>query len=232
MAIVNEEQQTQVEEMEQTETGPEEDMQAESPFDEEQMKVIEKMIQSREDRVRTEYAKKMKRTEAELDDLKEKHLTDLERLDKTRKTLEEQRVQRMSESEKIEYERQKWLEEKEEWEAEKQRQELEIKRTANKHHAARVIASKGIPAELSDQFETLILDDDTEAIDTKADTILKLAEALAARKVEESLWGRKVTHKTVATTQSTKDFAKMSYKERAKLMEEDPALYDALKNKK
>lgn len=212
MADHIEEQQTQEEVTENTEQQPEtKEEPSASPFNEEQLKAIEKMIQSREDRVRTQYTKKLKETQQELEKQKTQHMTD---------------------AEKAEYERAKWEEEKAAWEAEKERQELEIKRTANKHHAARVISAKGIPAELSDEFEALILDDDTANIDTKADTILKLAEALAAQKVEQSLGGRKVTHQTVATTQSQKDFAKMSYKERVKLMEQDPALYEALKNKK
>lgn len=212
MADHIEEQQTQEEVAENTEQQPEtKEEPSASPFSEEQLKAIEKMVQSETDRVRTQYTKKLKETQQELEKQKTQHMTD---------------------AEKAEYERAKWEEEKAAWEAEKQRQELEIKRTANKHHAARVISAKGIPAELSDEFEALILDDDTANIDTKADTILKLAEALAAQKVEQSLGGRKVTHQTVATTQSQKDFAKMSYKERVKLMEQDPALYEALKNKK
>lgn len=212
MADHIEEQQTQEEVTENTEQQPEtKEEPSASPFSEEQLKAIEKMVQSETDRVRTQYTKKLKETQQELEKQKTQHMTD---------------------AEKAEYERAKWEEEKAAWEAEKERQELEIKRTANKHHAARVISAKGIPAELSDEFEALILDDDTANIDTKADTILKLAEALAAQKVEQSLGGRKVTHQTVATTQSQKDFAKMSYKERVKLMEQDPALYEALKNKK
>lgn len=212
MADHIEEQQTQEEVAENTEQQPEtKEEPSASPFSEEQLKAIEKMIQSREDRVRTQYTKKLKETQQELEKQKTQHMTD---------------------AEKAEYERAKWEEEKAAWEAEKERQELEIKRTANKHHAARVISAKGIPSELSDEFEALILDDETANIDAKADTILKLAEALAAQKVEQSLGGRKVTHQTVATTQSQKDFAKMSYKERVKLMEQDPALYEALKNKK
>lgn len=212
MADHIEEQQTQGEVAENTEQQPEtKEEPSASPFSEEQLKAIQKMVQSETDRVRTQYTKKLKETQQELEKQKTQHMTD---------------------AEKAEYERAKWEEEKAAWEAEKERQELEIKRTANKHHAARVISAKGIPAELSDEFEALILDDDTANIDTKADTILKLAEALAAQKVEQSLGGRKVTHQTVATTQSQKDFAKMSYKERVKLMEQDPALYEALKNKK
>lgn len=212
MADHIEEQQTQEEVTENTEQQPEtKEEPSASPFSEEQLKAIEKMVQSETDRVRTQYTKKLKETQQELEKQKTQHMTD---------------------AEKAEYERAKWEEEKAAWEAEKERQELEIKRTANKHHAARVISAKGIPAELSDEFEALILDDDTANIDTKADTILKLAEALAAQKLEQSLGGRKVTHQTVATTQSQKDFAKMSYKERVKLMEQDPALYEALKNKK
>ena len=211
MADVIEEQQTQVEATENTEQQPEtKEEPSASPFSEEQLKAIEKMVQSETDRVRTQYTKKLKETQQELEKQKTQHMTD---------------------AEKAEYERAKWEEEKAAWEAEKERQELEIKRTANKHHAARVISAKGIPAELSDQFEALILDDETTNIDAKADTILKLAEALAAQKVEQSLGGRKVTHQTVATTQSHKEFAKLSYKERAALMEQDPALYEALKNK-
>lgn len=212
MADHIEEQQTQEEVTENTEQQPEtKEEPSASPFSEDQLKAIEKMVQSETDRVRTQYTKKLKETQQELEKQKTQHMTD---------------------AEKAEYERAKWEEEKAAWEAEKERQELEIKRTANKHHAARVISAKGIPAELSDEFEALILDDETANIDTKADTILKLAEALAAQKVEQSLGGRKVTHQTVATTQSQKDFAKMSYKERVKLMDQDPALYEALKNKK
>lgn len=212
MADVIEEQQTQVEATENTEQQPEtKEEPSASPFSEEQLKAIEKMVQSETDRVRTQYNKKLKETQ---------------------QLLEQQKTQHMTDAEKAEYERAKWEEEKAAWEAEKERQQLEIKRTANKHHAARLTAAKSIPAELSDQFEALILDDETTNIDAKADTILKLAEALAAQKVEQSLGGRKVTHQTVATTQSQKDFAKMSYKERVKLMEQDPALYEALKNKK
>ena len=212
MADHIEEQQTQEEVTENTEQQPEtKEEPSASPFSEEQLKAIQKMVQSETDRVRTQYTKKLKETQQELEKQKTQHMTD---------------------AEKAEYERAKWEEEKAAWEAEKERQELEIKRTANKHHAARVISAKGIPAELSDEFEALILDDETTNIDAKANTILKLAEALAAQKVEQSLGGRKVTHQTVATTQSQKDFAKMSYKERVKLMEQDPALYEALKNKK
>lgn len=212
MADHIEEQQTQEEVTENTEQQPEtKEEPSASPFSEEQLKAIQKMVQSETDRVRTQYTKKLKETQQELEKQKTQHMTD---------------------AEKAEYERAKWEEDKAAWEAEKQRQELEIKREKNKHHAARVISAKGIPAELSDQFEALILDDETTNIDAKADTILKLAEALAAQKVEQSLGGRKVTHQMVATTQSSKDFAKMSYKERAALMEQDPALYEALKNKK
>ena len=212
MADHIEEQQKQEEVTENTEQQPEtKEEPSASPFSEEQLKAIQKMVQSETDRVRTQYTKKLKETQQELEKQKTQHMTD---------------------AEKAEYERAKWEEEKAAWEAEKERQELEIKRTANKHHAARVISAKGIPAELSDEFEALILDDETANIDTKADTILKLAEALAAQKVEQSLGGRKVTHQMVTTTQSQKDFAKMSYKERVKLMEHDPALYEALKNKK
>lgn len=211
MADHIEEQQTQVEATENTEQQPEtKEEPSASPFSEEQLKVIEKMVQSETDRVRTQYTKKLKETQQELEKQKTQHMTD---------------------AEKAEYERAKWEEEKAAWEAEKERQELEIKRTANKHHAARVISAKGIPAELSDEFEALILDDETANIDAKADTILKLAEALAAQKVEQSLGGRKVTHQTVASTLSQKDFAKMSYSERLKLYEADPALYGQLKNK-
>lgn len=211
MADHIEEQQTQEEVTENTEQQPEtKEEPSASPFSEEQLKVIEKMVQSETDRVRTQYTKKLKETQQELEKQKTQHMTD---------------------AEKAEYERAKWEEEKAAWEAEKERQELEIKRAANKHHAARVISAKGIPAELSDEFEALILDDETANIDTKADTILKLAEALAAQKVEQSLGGRKVTHQTVASTLSQKDFAKMSYSERLKLYEADPALYGQLKNK-
>ena len=211
MADVLEEQQTQEEVTENTEQQSEtKEAPSASPFTDEQMKVIEKMVQSETDRVRTQYNKKLKETQ---------------------QLLEQQKTQHMTDAEKAEYERAKWEEEKAAWEAEKERQQLEIKRTANRHYASRVISAKSIPAELAETFESLIMDDETANIDTKADTILKLAEALAAQKVEQSLGGRKVTHQTVATTQSTKDFAKMSYKERAALQEQDPALYEALKNK-
>lgn len=211
MEHVNEEQQTQVTEEEANAEQSSNEQPPASPFSEEQMKAIEKMVQSETDKVRTSYTKKLKETQQQLEQQKTKH---------------------MSEAEKAEYERAKWEEEKAAWEAEKERQELEIKRTANRHHAARVISAKGIPSELSEQFETLIFDDEAENIDKKADTILALAEALAAKKVEEQLGGRKVTHTTVSASMSQQDFLKMSYKERVKLAQENPDLYNALKNKK
>ncbi|WP_029333035.1 capsid assembly scaffolding protein Gp46 family protein [Exiguobacterium oxidotolerans] len=172
--------------------------------------MIAKMVQSETDKVRTGYTKKLKESQAELDKLK---------------------TSQMSESEKYEYERAKVEQEKAEWAAEKERQELELKRATNKHYAARVIATKSIPADLAESFETLIMDDDPQAIDAKADTILALAETLAAKKVEEQLGGRNPKHRSPSTL-TKKSIAEMSYGERVALQESDPAAYEALKNKK
>lgn len=205
-----------VETQEQETPNPEQQQSSEKPDESatltpEIKELIAKAVQSETDKVRTGYTKKLKESQAELDKLK---------------------TSQMSESEKYEYERAKMEQEKAEWAAEKERQELEIKRAANKHHAARVIAAKSIPSELAESFESLIMDDDTANIDAKADTILELAEKLAAKKVEESLGGRNPKHRSPGTTLSKKSIAEMSYGERVALQESDPAAYEALKNKK
>lgn len=166
---------------------------------------VKKLIQSETDRVRTEYVKKLKSKEQEMDELKKSNMTEQEQLDYEKKELE-----------KVLSEREKALIEKEE----------AFKRSQLELQTIELLKDEQLPIEAKNFLISTNIDTTTDNV--KAFKVM--FDNAIAQVVGERIKNTSKTHKTSGKTGITTkgDFNKMGWKERNKLYISNPELYKEL----
>lgn len=160
-------------------------------------------------------------TQAEVDALLQRE-TDRRVTSALKKQAEKQResdkLAKMSETEKYEYQ----LQQREQAIAEKEKQ---LALSENKNVASRILADKGLSLELVD----FVIAEDAETMDANIKLLDKAFKASVKMEVEKRL-GSKIPTKNLAQDGSiTKEqFAKMSIIERQRLSNEQPEIYKSL----
>lgn len=167
--------------------------------------MVQKMIQSETDKVRTEYVKKLKQKEQEIEDVKKSSMSETERLDYENKTLQEQLD-----------ERERTLKEREQAFA---RTELELK-------SLELLEQHSLPHEAK-QFLV-----GTDEVVTKSNILAfkVMFDSAIENAIKERIKGTTKEHReSFSSSAVTKDnFEKMKYSERIKLLNSNPELYKEL----
>lgn len=137
-----------------------------------------------------------------------------------RKLKEAEKLARMSETEKYEYElqqREKAIEEK----------EKQLTLAENKNTVAKILNEKGLSLSLVD----FCVDEDADVMNKNIQTLEKAFKASVKAEVEKRLGkgGQPENHNADNKTLTKEDFKKMSLAQMQELHDTDPELYDLLK---
>ena len=166
---------------------------------------VQKMIQSENDKIRTEYSKKLKAKEKEIEEVRKSSMSEQEKLDYENKTLQEQLLER----------EQALLEKERAYE----RTQLELK-------TVDLLKEHSLPLEA----KGFLVGTDIDSTQKNIEAFKSMFDNAIENEVKQRIKGTTKEHKEVAIGGSiTKEqFNKLSYAERSELFRTNPELYKEL----
>ena len=166
---------------------------------------VQKMIQSENDKIRTEYSKKLKAKEKEIEEVRKSSMSEQEKLDYENKTLQEQLIER----------EQALLEKEQAYE----RTNLELK-------TVDLLKEHLLPLEAKD----FLVGTDIDSTQKNIEAFKSMFDNAIENEVKQRIKGTTKEHKEVAIGGSiTKEqFGKLTYAERSELFKTNPELYKEL----
>lgn len=194
---------TNIEGNEDKDTKVENDDSTEKPLT---LEDVKKMIQSENDKIRTEYSKKLKAKDIELEEVKKSNMTEQERLDYENKSLQEQLM-----------EREKALLEKEEA---FNRSQLEL-------DAVDILKQHDLPIEA----KSFLVSTNVEVTTNNILAFKVMFDEAIEKEIKERIKGTTKEHKETSTSGlvTKEQFAKMGFAQKNELYMTNPELYKELR---